>query len=158
MIRQKQNFLSANWIAPADSIRNVFRLIGSSLVSDCGEIIAVVYELTKRTQEKLFADWAQWYKAFFVPNQEPAFTWPFGNGPVRVGTQVFFRPHLKTFVAPFLPARLTAPGSPRMHITKSMRTIRRLNRKQNPIYTIASYNLWIKAVACVSEYDLKDHI
>ena len=24
---------------------------------------------------------------------------------------------LKTFVAPFLPARLTAPGSPRMHLT-----------------------------------------
>ena len=32
MIRQKQNFLSANWIASADSIRNVFRLIGSSFV------------------------------------------------------------------------------------------------------------------------------
>ena len=26
---------------------------------NCGEIIAVVYELTKRTLEKLFADWAQ---------------------------------------------------------------------------------------------------
>ena len=66
MIRQKQNFLSANWIAPADSIRNVFRLIGSSFVSgyeslvneppNCGEKTAVVYEPTKRTQEKLFAD------------------------------------------------------------------------------------------------------
>ena len=32
MIRQKQNFLSANWIASADSIRNVFRVIGSSFV------------------------------------------------------------------------------------------------------------------------------
>ena len=31
-IRQKQNFFSANWIAPADSIRNVFRLIGCSFV------------------------------------------------------------------------------------------------------------------------------
>ena len=69
MIRQKQNFLIANWIAPADSIRNVFRPIGSSFVSgyesrvneprNCGEKIAVVYELTKRTQGKLFADWAQ---------------------------------------------------------------------------------------------------
>ena len=29
-------------------------------------------------------------------------------------TQGLFRPCLKTFVAPFLPARLTAPGSPRM--------------------------------------------
>ena len=38
----------------------------------------------------------------------------FGNVPVRVGTQGLFRPYLKTFVAPFLPARLTAPGSPRM--------------------------------------------
>ena len=26
---------------------------------NCGEIIAVVYELTKRTQDKLFADWAK---------------------------------------------------------------------------------------------------
>ena len=32
MIRQKQNLLSANWIAPADSIRNVFRLIGCCFV------------------------------------------------------------------------------------------------------------------------------
>ena len=38
----------------------------------------------------------------------------FGNVAVRVGTQGLFRPCLKTFVAPFLPARLTAPGSPRM--------------------------------------------
>ena len=33
---------------------------------------------------------------------------------MRVGTQGFFHLCLKTFVAPFLPARLTAPGSPRM--------------------------------------------
>ena len=33
---------------------------------------------------------------------------------MRVGTQGLFRLYLKTFVAPFLPARLTAPGSPRM--------------------------------------------
>ena len=32
VIPQKQNFLSANWIAPADSIQNVFRLIGSFFV------------------------------------------------------------------------------------------------------------------------------
>ena len=49
-----------------------------------------------------------------MPNQEPAFAWPFGNGPVRVGTQGLFRLCLTTFVAPFLPALLTAPGSPRM--------------------------------------------
>ena len=51
----------------------------------------------------------------FVPNQETAFAWPLGNGPVRVGTKGLFRLCLKCFVAPFLPARLTAPGSPRMH-------------------------------------------
>ena len=37
-------------------------LARTSLVNEpgkCGETIAVVYELTKRTQEKLFADWAQ---------------------------------------------------------------------------------------------------
>ena len=49
------------------------------------------------------------HKAFFVPNQEPAFAWPFGNGLVRVGTQGLFRLCLKTFVVPFLPARLTPP-------------------------------------------------
>ena len=54
----------------------------------------------------------------FVPNQEPVFAWPFGNGPVRVGTQGLFRQCLKTFIAPFLPARLTAPGSPRMRKSK----------------------------------------
>ena len=33
---------------------------------------------------------------------------------MRVGTQGLFRPYLKAFVPPFLPTRLTAPGSPRM--------------------------------------------
>ena len=33
---------------------------------------------------------------------------------MRVGTQGLFRPYLKSFVLPFLPTRLTAPGSPRM--------------------------------------------
>ena len=75
------------------------------------ETIAVVYEHTKKTQEKLFADWAQQYKAFFVLNQEPASAWFFGNGSVRVGTQGLFRPYLKMFVTPFLQTRLTAPGS-----------------------------------------------
>ena len=32
------------------------------------------------------------------------------------GTQGLFRPYFKTFVAPFLPTRLTAPGSPRMAV------------------------------------------
>jgi len=67
-----------------------FQLIGRPFVSDLevslasktlvnepdkfGETIAVVYEITKRTEEMLFADWAQQYKAFFAPNQEPAST------------------------------------------------------------------------------------
>ena len=53
-------------------------------------------------------------QSIFVPNQEPASAWFFGNSSVRVGTQGLFRPYLKTFVGPFLPTRLTAPGSPRM--------------------------------------------
>ena len=72
-----------------------------------------------RTHEKNSGDAVRWLgtkiqRFFFVPNQEPASVWIFGNGPVRVGTQGVFRPYLKIFVAPFLPARLTAPGSPRM--------------------------------------------
>ena len=55
MVRQQKNILGANSIAPADSIPKVFRLFSGK----CGETIAVVYELTKRTQEKLFADWVQ---------------------------------------------------------------------------------------------------
>ena len=92
-------------------------LARTSLVNEpgkCGKTIAVVYELTKRTQEKLFADWAQQYKAFFVPNQVQVSASIFGNSSVRVGTQGLFRLYLKTFVPPFLPTRLTALGSPRM--------------------------------------------
>ena len=35
---------------------------------------------------------------------------------MRVGTQGLFCPHLKTFVPPFLPTWLTAPGSPKMSL------------------------------------------
>ena len=87
-IHQKQNILGANSIATADSIPNVFSthqkflrfwlgkwkitvsLARTSLVNEpgkCGETIAIVYELTKRTQEELFADLAQQYKAFLCP-------------------------------------------------------------------------------------------
>ena len=41
---------------------------------------------------------------------EPASPWIFGNSSVRVITQGFFRPYMKTFV----PTWLTAPGSRRM--------------------------------------------
>ena len=50
-----------------------------------------------------------------MPNKEPASA-IFGNSSVRVGTQGLFRPYLKTFVAPFLPTGLIAPGSPRMNL------------------------------------------
>ena len=46
---------------------------------------------------------------FFLPNQEPVFAKPFENGPVRLGTQGFFRPFLKTFVAPFRPPPTDCP-------------------------------------------------
>ena len=49
-----------------------------------------------------------------MPNQEPAFSFPFGNGLLRVGTKGLFRPCLKTFLAPFPSTRLTAFGSPGM--------------------------------------------
>ena len=54
-------------------------------------------------------------QSIFVPNQEPAFAWPFGNGLVRVGTQGLFRLYLKTFVAQFpgwppAPLNLTTYG------------------------------------------------
>ena len=71
-----------------------------------------------RTHRKNSGDSVRWLgkiiKSIFVPNQETAFAWPFGNGPVIVGTQGLFCLCLKTFVAPFLPARLTAPRSPRI--------------------------------------------
>ena len=38
---------------------------------------------------------------------------------MRVGTQGLFHQYLKTFVPPFLPTRLTAPGSPRMCLIKT---------------------------------------
>ena len=78
---QKQNILWENWIAPTDSIPNVFSTYRSVVLSflvskvenksfSCthklGERTGQVwqdnsrrYQLTKRTQEKLFADWAQ---------------------------------------------------------------------------------------------------
>ena len=132
MIHEKQNFLSANWIAPVDSIRNIFRLIGSSFVwlGKLGEQTAQLWwdnSRCVRTHENLFTDWAQQYNAFFVPNQEPVFAWLFGNGPVRVSTQGLFRQCLKTFVAPFLPAQLTAPGAPRM-----------INNKTTDFFTFCS--------------------
>ena len=78
------------------------------------ETIAVVYEHTKRTQEMCSPIGHNSTKHFLCPIRSWASAWIFWNGPVRVGTQGLFRPYLKTFVAHFLPTRLTAPGSPRM--------------------------------------------
>ena len=140
VIGQKQNFLGANGnshpkrfseslIIPsflfreAESENFPCEYTCTTLVNEpdkYGEIIAIVYEHMKRTQEMLFADWAQSYKGF-VPNQEPASVWIFGNASLRVGTQGLIRPYLKTFVTPFLSTRLTAPGSPRMHGSRCTR-------------------------------------
>ena len=54
-------------------------------------------------------DWAEKIPCIILPNQEPIFAKPFGNGPVRLGTQGFFRPFLKTFVAPFRPPPTDCP-------------------------------------------------
>ena len=79
MIGQKQNFLVANrnshpkrfsessivrsfLFREAESESFPYEYACTTLVNEpdkYGEIIAVVYEHTKRTQEMLFADWAQ---------------------------------------------------------------------------------------------------
>ena len=79
---------------------------------NCGEIIAVVYNLTKRTKEKLFADWTI-IQIIFCAQLGASIRLTVCDL-VRVGTEGLFRLCVKTFVAPFLPARLTAPRSPRM--------------------------------------------
>ena len=61
-----------------------------------------------------FANTGSWLgrknqNCIILPNQEPVFAKPFGNGPVRLGTQGFFRPFLKTFVAPFRPPPTDCP-------------------------------------------------
>ena len=71
-------------------------------------------------------------------NQEPVSAWIFGNSSVRVGTHGLFRPYVKTFVPPFLPSRLTAPGSPRMGC----------NRKDEE-GNLFLYRNWVK---CFSEF------
>ena len=54
-------------------------------------------------------DWTEKIPCIILPNQEPVFAKPIGNGPVRLGTQGFFRPFLKTFVAPFRPPPSDCP-------------------------------------------------
>ena len=78
------------------------------------ETIAVVYEHTKRTQGMCPPIGHNDTQLFLCPIMSRHPLEFFGNGPVRVGTQGLFRPYLKTLVAPFLPTRLSARGSPRM--------------------------------------------
>ena len=127
---QKQNFLVANGNSHP---KRVFRVMDSSLVSvqgirkwkfplricmhNLGERTRQVWRDNScrvRTHEKNSGDAVRWLgtiiQRFFVPNQEPTSVWIFWNGLVRVGTQGLFRPYLKTFVAPLLSTRLTAPG------------------------------------------------
>ena len=54
-------------------------------------------------------DWEEKIPCIILPNQELVFAKPFGNGPVRFGTQRFFRPFLKTFIAPFRPPPTDCP-------------------------------------------------
>ena len=60
---------------------------------------------------------------------------------LRVGTQGLFRQCLKCFVAPFLPARLTAPGSPRMDCHTGYRS-----------FFFFFFNLLVAAVARAMQY------
>ena len=108
ILKSDGDFIS-NWKFP-DCVHFFGALARQAVI----ETIAVVYEHTKRTQEMCSPIRHNNTKQFFVPNQEPASAWIFGNGPVRVGTKGLFRPYLKTFVPPFLPTRLTALGSTRM--------------------------------------------
>ena len=65
-------------------------------------------------------------KAFFEPNQEPALSWPFGNGLVsQLVPRGLFRLYLKTFAALFLSTQLmTAPGSQWMDLPCSLPKLR----------------------------------
>jgi len=125
MICQKQNILGANSIGPADSIPNVFSthrsVVPLFLVRKVeNKRFPCTHKLSKRTGQ-VWRDNSRRVRthennsretvhrlgtiiqSFFVPNQEPASAWIFGNSSVRVDTQRLFRPYLKTFVPPFLP-------------------------------------------------------
>ena len=76
----------------------------------CGQTMAIMYEHMKRIQEC----WVQQHKAFFCAQSVASIrltVWKWSGESRHPGP---FRTRLKTFVAPFLPTRLTAPGSPRM--------------------------------------------
>ena len=79
-----------------------------------------------------------------MPNHDPAFAWPFRNGPARVGSQGLFRPCLKTFVGIFVLARLTAAGSPRMRkITKIQEDSAEISLMGHKRAFNLEYKLWL---------------
>ena len=76
----------------------------------CGQTMAIMYEHMKRIQEC----WVQQHKAFFCAQSVASIrltVWKWSGESRHPGP---FHTCLKTFVAPFLRTRLTAPGSPRM--------------------------------------------
>ena len=70
-------------------------------------------------------------KHFFCAQSGASIRLNFGNGPVRVGTQGLFRAYLKTFVPPFHPTRLTAPGFPRKNAQRENNECSRNGEKTN---------------------------
>ena len=54
---------------------------------NCGQIIAVVHELTKRTLEKLFRRLGTIIQSIFCAQSGTSILLTVGNGPLRVGTQ-----------------------------------------------------------------------
>ena len=122
VIRQKHNFFSANrlLLIASETFFDSSVVPSFLIIGKLGERTGQLWRDNSRrvwTHEKNSGDAVRRLgtiiQSIFVLNQEPAFSWPFGNGPVRVGTQGLFRPCLKRFVAPFR-AQLTVPGSPRM--------------------------------------------
>ena len=117
------SFLSANWVAPADSIRNDFRLIGSSFVwlGKLGERTGQLWRDNSRrvrTQEKdsgeIVRRLGTIIQSIFCAQSAASIRLTVWKWSCESRYPGALRPCLKTFVAPFLPAQLTAPGSPRM--------------------------------------------
>ena len=64
--------------------------------------------------------------------------------PVRVGTQGLVRLCLKTFVGPFLPAPMTAPGSPSKHKEINYRITHFPSSFQSILFSYNIKNQWTK--------------
>ena len=145
MIRQKQNFLTANWIAPAGSIQTFFdssvQVVPSFLIRKVeNKSFPCTHKRGERTRQ-VWRDNSRRVRTHEKKLRRLSCS-PIGHNntkhflcPIRrrhplefleivrypVGTQWLFCPYLKTFVPPSLPTRLTAPVSPRMRIGKRVR-------------------------------------